>query len=62
MQAGLATLLAKKNALSYLGLRLRSDELGRGFRVPRDGPLFSTTGVTYGIPDGSCAPVIRIRS
>lgn len=38
---------------SYLGLRRRSDELGRGFRDPRAGPLFSTTGVTYGIPDGS---------
>lgn len=38
---------------NYLGLRRRSDEFGRGLLFPRAGPLFSTTGVTYGIPDGS---------
>ena len=34
------------NFLNYLGLRRRSDELGRGFLFPWLGPLFSTTGVT----------------
>ena len=33
-------------SISYLGRRRRSDELGRGFLEPRDGPLLSTTGVT----------------
>jgi hypothetical protein len=37
----------------YLGRRRRSVELGLCFREPRDGPLFSTTGVIYGIPEGS---------
>ena len=46
----------------YLGLRRLCAEFGRGLRVPRFGPLFSTIGATYGIPEGSCAPVIRIKS
>lgn len=48
--------------LLYLGLRRRSVEFGRGLRFPRKGPLLSTIGVTYGTPEGSCAPVIRIKS
>ena len=33
-------------SICYLGRRRRSDELGRSFLEPREGPLFSTTGVT----------------
>ena len=51
-----------RQTIHQRGLRRRSDEFGRGFLEPRFGPLLSTTGVTYGIPDGSCAPVIRIKS
>ena len=46
----------------YLGRRRLWAEFGRGLRVPRLGPLFSTIGATYGIPEGSWAPVIRINS
>jgi hypothetical protein len=48
--------------LLYLGRRRRSVELGLGLRFPREGPLLSATGVTYGTPEGSCAPVMRIKS
>ncbi len=30
--------------------------------MPREGLLFSKIGVTYGIPEGSRASVIRIKS
>ena len=42
-----------ENFLHYLGRRRLCAEFGRGFRVPRLGPLFSTIGATYGIPEGS---------
>ena len=42
-----------RQAFHQRGLRRRSDEFGRGFLEPRFGPLLSTTGVTYGIPEGS---------
>jgi hypothetical protein len=37
----------------YLGLQLLCAELGRGLRVSRLGPLFSTIRATCGIPEGS---------
>jgi hypothetical protein len=46
----------------YRGLRRFYAEFGRGLRLPRLGPLFSTIGATEGIPEGSRAPVSRIKS
>ena len=43
----------RRTGFLYLGLRRLCAEFGRGLRVPRLGPLFSTIGATYGIPDGS---------
>jgi hypothetical protein len=48
--------------MCYLERRRPSDELGYSFRDPRGGALFSTSGVTLGIPEDSCAPVISTKS
>ena len=42
----ISVLATKSIELTYLGLRRLCAEFGRGLRVPRLGPLFSTIGAT----------------